>query len=239
MTFLSQLSPLFQPETLRRLLTPSDLIILGICILCFAYGCYRGLLRTVFGFVQGVAAFTLAGFTARVCAPYVADYLVMPIVGDALQKKAQTALSGALGAQGAGMSALGGLSGLLNTDLVAAAAHPLQTAAGQAARSMAQSLSYTLLFFILMTVFGTLLHTLFRTLKLLTKIGPIGALNRFGGGLLGLAGALLLILLIFAVLSAFSPATFSDLGTLSPAAREKTLLTRSLYDLIVPYLPTA
>lgn len=193
----------------------------------------------MFGLVQGVAAFTLAGFTARVCAPYAAEYIVMPLAGRLFQERAQAALSGALGAGGAGTSALGGLRALLDVELVSAAAHPLQAAAEQAARSMAQSLSYTLLFFILMAVFGALLHTLFRTLKLLTKIGPIDALNRVGGGLLGLAGALLLILLIFAVLSAFSPAIFSDLGVLSPAAREKTLLTRSLYDLILPYLPAA
>ncbi|MCB6365957.1 CvpA family protein [Intestinibacillus massiliensis] len=227
------------PETLKLLLSPSDLVLLAILLANVVAGLRRGFSRTLFGLLGKIGAFFLAAGAARFAAPYMARYLVTPIVGDVFQKQAQTALSGAAGGTD-GASLFGSLSAtlqsLLDADLLAGAAQPLKIAAQQAAQRMAESLSYFLLFFIFLAAFACLLKMAGEALHLIARATPLGVLDALGGGAVGLVCGLVLSFAILWALARFSPALFSELGPLSPAALDKTLLTKSLLGLIPPGL---
>lgn len=212
------------PETLKFLLSPSDLIILLVLVLYFISGARRGLFRAVFGALSGLLSFFAAATTARLAAPNVARYLITPILGDVFEKKAQSALSSS--------AASAPLQRLLDSDLLALATDPLRTAYEQAAQSMAESLAYFLLFSILLVVFSLVLRMVRDTFHLLKKVPPIGALDALAGGILGLLFGFALCMLVLWVLTRFAPALFSEVGILSPSALEKTMLTKSFLRLI-------
>lgn len=229
------------PETLKLLLSPSDLILLVILLVNSIIGWRRGFSRTLFGLLGSFISFVAAVVAAKLAAPYMAQFLITPIVGDVFRQQAQAALQEG-GAQAAadGQSLFASLSGtlqrLLDSDLLAGASQPLQTAAGQAAASMSESLAYFLLFFIFLAAFSFLFRLIGEALHLVAKATPLGAVDALGGGAAGLVWGLALCLLILWALARFSPALFSELGPLSPAALQKTLITKSLLGFIPPGL---
>ncbi|MGE4549337.1 MAG: CvpA family protein [Intestinibacillus sp.] len=225
------------PETLKLLLSPSDLIILAILLVNLITGWRRGFSRTLFGLLGNFISFAAAVVAAKLTAPFMAQFLITPIVGDVFRQQAQAALqSGGAQAAADGQSLFQSLSGtlqrLLDSDLLTDASQPLQTAAGQAAASMSQSLAYFLLFFIFLAAFSFLFRLIGEALRLVARATPLGFLDALAGGAVGLACGLALCLLILWALARFSPALFSELGPLSPAALQKTLLTKSLLGLI-------
>lgn len=186
----------------------------------------------MFGLGTGLGGLILAAIGAKAAAPYMARYLVTPIVGEVFEKQAQTALQNA----SANPDLWSSLSALFSADVVQNATEPLRAAAAQAAQSMAESLSYFLLFFILLLACTALLRCLGKALHLLTKATPLGFLDSLAGGALGLLGGLVLALAALWALARFSPAVFSPLGLLSPAALDQTLLTRAFYGLISVFI---
>lgn len=215
-------------QALLLLASPSDIVILVLLLVNFLIGCQRGLIRTLLGLFGKLAALLLAAVTARVAAPYMAQYLVTPIVGSVFYSQATQTLQGVAETQG--LSAM--LQRLLDSPLVKGAAHPLEVAANQASRAMAESLSFVILFCVLIVAFSALIHLIGEALHFLTKKTPLSALDCVGGGLIGLlCGAVLCVLIIWA-LTFFAPAMFSELGVLSPAVVEQTLLTRGILNFI-------
>lgn len=228
------------PETLRYLLSPSDLIILAILLVNIYIGYRHGVGRALIRIVRSFSAFALATGLARAAAPLMANQVVLPIVGDVFQKQAGSLLQSSVPAIDNGVSLFASLSEtlqkLLDVNLLESATQPLQAAAQQTAQRMAESLSYSLLFFIFMFALNALFKILGDVLHLVGKTPPLRALNRLAGGAVGLACGSLLSMLILWALWRFAPAVFSELGPLSPNALNQTLLTKSLLGMIPPGL---
>lgn len=218
------------PETLKLLLSPSDLVILGILFIFTILGLCRGLIRTVLGFCTGIVATVAAGFAAGFAAPVMAQHLVLPIIGNVLQDQATKILQGA---GGNGLSSVSDLlRGLLDIGALQQASAPIQEAAMKAAQRMAESFSYSLLFFIFLIAFSAILKMVSKTLRLIKHITPLSFLDGLAGGAAGLASGLILVMLILWVLTHFSPALFTELGVLSPTRLNQTLLTQNLLKFI-------
>ena len=190
---------------LKGLLNAPDLILLAIIAASASLGAARGLIRTLKNTVGRVLALGLASGAARLCAPVLARFVVTPIVGEVFEVRAVDILS-------------------RNPAL----SQTLQTKATDVAAEMAESLAFFLLFFIFLFAMNILMHMVGTGLKLITKIGPIGFLDRLGGFVLGGAVGLVLCVLGLAALRYFAPGVFGPLGLLSPEKLAETSLTAHL-----------
>lgn len=194
------------------LLNGPDLILLAIILLSACFGAGQGLVHTVFSCFGRLAALAGAVFGAKLLAPIMARFLITPIVGDVFRKQAAALYRSAPGA-----------------------AASLESAVTEAAVSMAEGLAYFILLAVLMISLTLLVGLLGRTLQFLANIGPLSLVNRLGGFALGLLFGLVLCFLLLWALQAFAPAVLSELGWLSPARVQDTVLTVRLLALVPGY----
>lgn len=197
------------PSDLSGLLNLPDLIVLLFLLWSVWNGARRGFVAAAIGFVGRIAVAVGACWLAKSLAPTLAGAVVAPLFGETFA--AQTAENPAL----------------------AAALSRLQLTVAEAVQHMAEGAAFLLLAVIFLLVLSVALSLLMGSLHLLTRFPPLGWLNRLAGAAFGLVsgGAAVLVLLWCARL--VCPDLFSDLGWLSPARVQATVLLRGL----LTYIP--
>ncbi len=194
-------------STLTGLCNLPDLILLAIVLVNLILGFRRGFFGALTGLVGRVIAVAAAFFAARAAAPYVAEWVVTPIVGDLFAK--QAGVSGAAGALDA-----------------------LRQSATEAAVSMAESVAFVLLLILFCILFGWLVGFAAKSLHSIAHLTPLGILDSLAGGAVGLVAGTVLVALILLGVWWVYPIAYSPLGWLSPERVSHTLLLAKLIDVL-------
>ena len=194
-------------QLITGLLNLPDLVILAVIAVNIALGYHRGFLASLCGLVGKFAALGAAFFTARAAAPTVARLIVTPIVGEVFEK--QAALSASYGI----------LDGLRQN-------------VTEAAVSMAESIAFLLLLVLGCILFGWLVVLAVKSLRFISHLTPLGVLDSLGGGVIGLAAGILLVVVVLVGIQWVSPITYTSLGWLSPQRVADTTLLAALVDIL-------
>ena len=194
-------------EQLSALLNLPDLIIIAAVLVNMILGFRRGFFGSLYGLVGRIIALAASYFTARAAAPYIASWVVTPIVGDVFEQQATLSVS----------------SGVLDA---------LRQTVTEAAQSMAESIAFLLLLILFGILFGWLVGVLTKSLRFIAHLTPLGILDSVAGGAVGFATGVILIALILVGIQFFSPITYSSLGWLSPERVSNTVLLARLIDIL-------
>ena len=194
-------------EQLSALLNLPDLIIIAAVLVNMILGFRRGFFCSLYGLVGRIIALAASYFVARAAAPYIASWVVTPIVGDVFEQQATLSVS----------------SGVLDA---------LRQTVTEAAQSMAESIAFLLLLILFGILFGWLVGVLTKSLRFIARLTPLGILDSVAGGAVGFATGVILIALILVGIQFFSPITYSSLGWLSPERVSNTVLLARLIDIL-------
>lgn len=194
-------------EQLSALLNLPDLIIIAAVLVNMILGFRRGFFGSLYGLVGRIIALAASYFAARAAAPYIASWVVTPIVGDVFEQQATLSVS----------------SGVLDA---------LRQTVTEAAQSMAESIAFLLLLILFGILFGWLVGVLTKSLRFIAHLTPLGILDSVAGGAVGFATGKILIALILVGIQFFSPITYSSLGWLSPERVSNTVLLARLIDIL-------
>ncbi|HIX11315.1 MAG TPA: CvpA family protein [Candidatus Agathobaculum pullistercoris] len=194
-------------EQLSALLNLPDLIIIAAALVNMILGFRRGFFGSLYGLVGRIIALAASYFAARAAAPYIASWVVTPIVGDVFEQQATLSVS----------------SGVLDA---------LRQTVTEAAQSMAESIAFLLLLILFGILFGWLVGVLTKSLRFIAHLTPLGILDSVAGGAVGFATGVILIALILVGIQFFSPITYSSLGWLSPERVSNTVLLARLIDIL-------
>ena len=194
-------------EQLSALLNLPDLIIIAAVLVNMILGFRRGFFGSLYGLVGRIIALAASYFAARAAAPYIASWVVTPIVGDVFEQQATLSVS----------------SGVLDA---------LRQTVTEAAQSMAESIAFLLLLILFGILFGWLVGVLTKSLRFIAHLTPLGILDSVAGGAVGFATGVILIALILVGIQFFSPITYSSLGWLSPERVSNTVLLARLVDIM-------
>ena len=194
-------------EQLSALLNLPDLIIIAAVLVNMILGFRRGFFGSLYGLVGRIIALAASYFAARAAAPYIASWVVTPIVGDVFEQQATLSVS----------------SGVLDA---------LRQTVTEAAQSMAESIAFLLLLILFGILFGWLVGVLTKSLRFIAHLTPLGILDSVAGGAVGFATGVILIALILGGIQFFSPITYSSLGWLSPERVSNTVLLARLIDIL-------
>lgn len=194
-------------EQLSALLNLPDLIIIAAALVNMILGFRRGFFGSLYGLVGRIIALAASYFAARAAAPYIASWVVTPIVGDVFEQQATLSVS----------------SGVLDA---------LRQTVTEAAQSMAESIAFLLLLILFGILFGWLVGVLTKSLRFIARLTPLGILDSVAGGAVGFATGVILIALILVGIQFFSPITYSSLGWLSPERVSNTVLLARLIDIL-------
>ena len=192
---------------LSQLLNLPDLIIIAVVLVNMILGFKRGFFGSLYGLVGRIIALAAAYFAARAAAPYVAQWVVTPIVGEVFEKQAALSMP----------------SGVLDA---------LRQTVTEAAVSMAESVAFLMLLILGCILFGWLVGVLTRSLRFIAHLPPLGILDSIAGGAVGFATGVILIALLLLGIEFFSPITYSSLGWLSPERVSNTVLLAKLIDVL-------
>lgn len=194
-------------EQLSALLNLPDLIIIAAVLVNMILGFRRGFFGSLYGLVGRIIALAASYFAARAAAPYIASWVVTPIVGDVFEQQVTLSVS----------------SGVLDA---------LRQTVTEAAQSMAESIAFLLLLILFGILFGWLVGVLTKSLRFIAHLTPLGILDSVAGGAVGFATGVILIALILVGIQFFSPITYSSLGWLSPERVSNTVLLARLIDIL-------
>lgn len=194
-------------EQLSALLNLPDLIIIAAALVNMILGFRRGFFGSLYGLVGRIIALAASYFAARAAAPYIASWVITPIVGDVFEQQATLSVS----------------SGVLDA---------LRQTVTEAAQSMAESIAFLLLLILFGILFGWLVGVLTKSLRFIAHLTPLGILDSVAGGAVGFATGVILIALILVGIQFFSPITYSSLGWLSPERVSNTVLLARLIDIL-------
>ena len=194
-------------EQLSALLNLPDLIIIAAVLVNMILGFRRGFFGSLYGLVGRIIALAASYFAARAAAPYIASWVVTPIVGDVFEQQATLSVS----------------SGVLDA---------LRQTVSEAAQSIAESIAFLLLLILFGILFGWLVGVLTKSLRFIAHLTPLGILDSVAGGAVGFATGVILIALILVGIQFFSPITYSSLGWLSPERVSNTVLLARLIDIL-------
>ena len=194
-------------EQLSALLNLPDLIIIAAVLVNMILGFRRGFFGSLYGLVGRIIALAASYFAARAAAPYIASWVVTPIVGDVFEQQATLSVS----------------SGVLDA---------LRQTVTEAAQSMAESIAFLLLLILFGILLGWLVGVLTKSLRFIAHLTPLGILDSVAGGAVGFATGVILIALILVGIQFFSPITYSSLGWLSPERVSNTVLLARLIDIL-------
>lgn len=192
---------------LSQLLNLPDLIIIAVVLVNMILGFKRGFFGSLYGLVGRIIALASAYFAARAAAPYVAQWVVTPIVGEVFEKQAALSMP----------------SGVLDA---------LRQTVTEAAVSMAESVAFLMLLLLGCILFGWLVGVLTKSLRFIAHLTPLGILDSIAGGAVGFATGVILIALLLLGIEFFSPITYSSLGWLSPERVSNTVLLAKLIDVL-------
>lgn len=192
---------------LSQLLNLPDLIIIAVVLVNMILGFKRGFFGSLYGLLGRIIALAAAYFAACAAAPYVAQWVVTPIVGEVFEKQAALSMP----------------SGVLDA---------LRQSVTEAAVSMAESVAFLMLLILGCILFGWLVGVLTRSLRFIAHLTPLGILDSIAGGAVGFATGVILIALLLLGIEFFSPITYSSLGWLSPERVSNTVLLAKLIDVL-------
>ena len=195
------------PGQLLQLLNLPDLIIIAIVLINMLSGFRRGFFGSLYGLVGRIIALIAAYWAARAAAPYAAQWIVTPILGDIFESRATFGLS----------------NGVLDA---------LRQTVTEAAVSMAESVAFLMLLILGCILFGWLVGVLTKSLRFIAHLTPLGILDSIAGGAVGFATGVILIALLLLGIEFFSPITYSSLGWLSPERVSNTVLLAKLIDVL-------
>ena len=170
-------------------------------------GATRGPTRALIALAVRLGSLLAAFYGARTCAPFVAHWLVTPLVGDLFEAR---------------VAAL--------PEILSGSAETLQTAITETAVEMAEGVSFLILLLLFSAGIGMICHLVGDTFRLIGRLPPFGFVGRLAGMGIGLVGGILLVLLAFWLIGVFRPDLYGDLGYLSPAAIQNTTLVKMLLE---------
>ena len=192
---------------LSQLLNLPDLIIIAVVLVNMILGFKRGFFGSLYGLVGRIIALAAFHFPPHAPAPYVAQWVVTPIVGEVFEKQAALSMP----------------SGVLDA---------LRQSVTEAAVSMAESVAFLMLLLLGCILFGWLVGVLTKSLRFIAHLTPLGILDSIAGGAVGFATGVILIALLLLGIEFFSPITYSSLGWLSPERVSNTVLLAKLIDVL-------
>lgn len=193
-------------DLLRGVCNPPDLILIGFLLFSVSMGASRGPTRALIALATRLGSLIVSFYAARTCAPFLARWIVTPIVGDLLEERA--ALS----------------------DTV------LSTQITETAVQMAEGVAFLIVLMLCVIGIGVLCHLTGDVLHLISRLPPFGFVGRLAGMGIGLVGGIILVVLTLWLLGVFRPDQYGPLGYLSPAIRANTSLVSALLEIfpVVP-----
>lgn len=192
-------------QTLPNTVTPfnfADLIIIAVLVWSTLQGARRGLIHTLIHLVGRVVIVLGAGWLARLFSPILAAQVIAPLIQDAFTTR---------------LSQDPALADICS-----------QLPVNEAVMMVAQGIAFLILSLLLILGLSVVLSIVSRGLHFITRFPPLGWLNQLAGGVLGLAGGLLVIWLALWLCHAVRPDLFGPLGVLSPNYIAHTVLLRGL-----------
>ena len=147
-------------STAAQLLNAPDLILIAVLLANVWLGARRGLVGALYGVIGRIGMIAASVAAAKYTAPYIAQWVVVPAVGQLFEK--QAALK----------TAEGVLDGLRQT-------------VTEAAVGMSESIAFSMLVVLFSVLFGRLIWIFGRSLKLIVRRTPLSALDSAGGALIG------------------------------------------------------
>ena len=148
-------------STAAQLLNAPDLILIAVLLANVWLGARRGLVGALYGVIGRIGMIAASVAAAKYTAPYIAQWVVVPAVGQLFEK--QAALK----------TAEGVLDGLRQT-------------VTEAAVGMSESIAFSMLVVLFSVLFGRLIWIFGRSLKLIVRRTPLSALDSAGGALTSL-----------------------------------------------------
>ena len=143
-------------STVAQLLNAPDLILIAVLLANVWLGARRGLVGALYGVIGRIGMIAASVAAAKYTAPYIAQWVVVPAVGQLFEK--QAALK----------TAEGVLDGLRQT-------------VTEAAVGMSESIAFSMLVVLFSVLFGRLIWIFGRSLKLIVRRTPLSALDSAGG----------------------------------------------------------
>ena len=190
-------------STAAQLLNAPDLILIAVLLTNVWLGARRGLVGALYGVIGRIGMIAASVAAAKYTAPYIAQWVVVPAVGQLFEK--QAALK----------TAEGVLDGLRQT-------------VTEAAVGMSESIAFSML----VVLFGRLIWIFGRSLKLIVRRTPLSALDSAGGALIGFVTGVAFVCILLIVLQWLFPITYTSLGYLSPERVKHTLLLKQLVNVL-------
>ena len=187
-------------EFLCGLCNLPDLILIGFLLFSVLMGATRGPTRAMIAVLTRIGSLVAAFYAARISAPYLARWIITPVVGDLFEERA--ILSGTV----------------------------LASQITEAAVEMAEGVAFLIVLLLCVLGIGVILHLLADLLHIIGRLPPFGFAGRLAGMGIGLLGGILLAVLTLWLLGIFRPEIYGPLGHLSPANLEKTSLVRALLE---------
>lgn len=213
-------------------MTTVDWIILIVIALYALFGLRRGFVATV--------AYTFGSLISLIGALCAASYFKQP-VGAVIAPHMTQSVSDAIPELG---QAVGSVSDLWNSvsnylqgilashgvspDVLEASEDPQQVLTAAISQSVGETIAYIAVFFIAFFVLKILIHLIASALGVLTHLPILHSFNALGGALLGAATGLVLCTCVLWAMKLFVPATYSDVGLLSPSVMENSSIARHL-----------
>ena len=188
-------------------LSTCDLILIAVLLANVWLGARRGLVGALYGVIGRIGMIAASVAAAKYTAPYIAQWVVVPAVGQLFEK--QAALK----------TAEGVLDGLRQT-------------VTEAAVGMSESIAFSMLVVLFSVLFGRLIWIFGRSLKLIVRRTPLSALDSAGGALIGFVTGVAFVCILLIVLQWLFPITYTSLGYLSPERVKHTLLLKQLVDVL-------
>lgn len=194
-------------STASQLLNIPDLILIAVLLVNIWLGARRGLVGALYGVVGRMGMIAASVAAAKYTAPYVAQWVVVPAVGQLFEKQA----------------ALQSAESVL---------HGLRQSVTEAAVGMSESIAFSMLTVLFSVLFGRLIWMFGRSLKHIVHRTPLSALDSAGGAAIGFVTGLAFICILLIVMQWLFPITYTPLGYLSPDRVKHTLLLRQLVDIL-------
>ena len=188
-------------DLLRGLCNLPDLLFLGFLLFSVSMGASRGPTRALIALATRLGSLIAAFYGARFCAPFLARWVVTPIVGDLFEERA--ALEGTV----------------------------LASRITETAIEMAEGIAFLILLLIFVLGLGVLCHLIGDVLHLIGRLPPFGFVGRLAGMGIGLVGGILLTVLTLWLIGVFRPDIYSPLGYLSPTNLQNTTLVSALLEI--------
>ena len=162
-------------STAAQLLNAPDLILIAVLLANVWLGARRGLVGALYGVLGRIGMIAASVAAAKYTAPYIAQWVVVPAVGQLFEK--QAALK----------TAEGVLDGLRQN-------------VTEAAVGMSESIAFSMLVVLFSVLFGRLIWIFGRSLKLIVRRTPLSALDSAGGALIGFVTGVAFVCILLIVL---------------------------------------